>query len=956
MSSRHQDYAAVTDLAAELCDAIQRDRPRLIQLLVASELSSDAIGVPSPSLTGSRSVTALHYAVELKQKSRATILETLLNRIPQNSTQVEQLGTGQVRRHNLGSSSDDATRIGSEEYTPLCWAALHANVDAVRLLIAKGADVNSQTSFEQESNIADLLLDAGANASLQDANDDTALHLLLARGNASLALRVLNRSQTPVDQFNVYGWSLLHCIARYVRTVDTAKLLNLLIAKGVSLLALNCNGLTALQIAERHNKGVFDLLRFYEQPKANENTTSLSFGERVSSYQPSEAEIKCLKALYTSDYESHKARNPERSPGTCEWVLEHPQYIQWRGQDSGLLWISADPGCGKSVLASFLIDFFNGSESQRAQPTNVCYFFFKDDNEQQNNAVTGLSAILHQFFSINKHLIKHCLQVSEAKGDRFRNELTSMWGILLSATADQASPKTILVIDGLDECGSSSLPDLLQALTNLRNLETGNAQRSQARLKIFVTSRPYVQIADGLDHPLTIRLRGEDESLSTKKDIVRVIESRLNKLAKRRKLSREVRDLLIERLSDGAGQTFLWVSLVLKDLEESLRTSKKILGDLIDRKLPTLDEIYESLLNKAIDRMAARKALYIILGASRPLSLAEMNVAFTVGKDIQKYDNSNEEPDIEATIKNLCGFFVQVIDEKFYFIHHTAREFLLSENSQETVALKQWRQSFDPIESQITLSELCAVYLLSLFMEAKPPDDFRTPGKPKGYYFTNPSFFDYAAEYWAEHFGYAQRRASRYLLDLVNKIYESIVFSTPDEYLPHIYYIVLIRQRCPSRYVPPSEHKKLTYAILAGHETIVHELLREGNPPDRGACCRTCSIKFSVLWAVVSKYPGSLEVLLQHGADIKVKELSGSTPLHIACERGRESDIRCLIANGASLDCTNDSGDTPFHVAIKSRRFIAVSVLLEASNSVEGNTAPKRLDQSGFPMLSVFLK
>jgi hypothetical protein len=67
------------------------------------------------------------------------------------------------------------------------------------------------------------------------------------------------------------------------------------------------------------------------------------------------AELDCLLALYTSDYESHKKRNDPPVEGTCRWFLQHEKYLHWHASNvSELLWLSADPGCGKSVLTSFL--------------------------------------------------------------------------------------------------------------------------------------------------------------------------------------------------------------------------------------------------------------------------------------------------------------------------------------------------------------------------------------------------------------------------------------------------------------------------------------------------------------------------------------------------------------------------------------------------------------------------
>src|SRR5690348_12943644 len=100
----------------------------------------------------------------------------------------------------------------------------------------------------------------------------------------------------------------------------------------------------------------------------------------------------CHQTLKTSQYEQHKDINPPRVSGTCQWVLTHKRYLKWHESAlDDLLWISADPGCGKSVLAKSLID----NEFQNTDSHTVCYFFFKD-NDEQDNIATALCALLHQ--------------------------------------------------------------------------------------------------------------------------------------------------------------------------------------------------------------------------------------------------------------------------------------------------------------------------------------------------------------------------------------------------------------------------------------------------------------------------------------------------------------------------------------------------------------------------------
>src|SRR5437868_6231516 len=86
--------------------------------------------------------------------------------------------------------------------------------------------------------------------------------------------------------------------------------------------------------------------------------------------------LRCLKK---SSYESHRRRVRDPVKGTCTWVTEHPKYREWvEKQGAGLLLLSADPGCGKSVMASFLVGHLTTKTD-----AIVCYFFFKDDSEDQ---------------------------------------------------------------------------------------------------------------------------------------------------------------------------------------------------------------------------------------------------------------------------------------------------------------------------------------------------------------------------------------------------------------------------------------------------------------------------------------------------------------------------------------------------------------------------------------------
>jgi hypothetical protein len=80
-------------------------------------------------------------------------------------------------------------------------------------------------------------------------------------------------------------------------------------------------------------------------------------------------------------YEDPINYTPESHPGTCEWFVRHHGYATWlESRENNLLLATVAPGCGKSVLARFLIK----TNLPRYQNDSVIvYFFFKEAPSKQ---------------------------------------------------------------------------------------------------------------------------------------------------------------------------------------------------------------------------------------------------------------------------------------------------------------------------------------------------------------------------------------------------------------------------------------------------------------------------------------------------------------------------------------------------------------------------------------------
>ncbi|KAI0418625.1 hypothetical protein F5X98DRAFT_373437 [Xylaria grammica] len=508
-------------------------------------------------------------------------------------------------------------------------------------------------------------------------------------------------------------------------------------------------------------------------------------------YGPLQSANKLSSVLHVSDYEEHKARNPTAAHGTCTWILNHAQYQTWlAATDSPLLWVSGDAGCGKSVLASFLVDYHKSK-----QEANVCYFFFEADNSEQRQASQGLSAILDQLCTSQPELVQSASALL-AEGQTL-TDLATLWQLITAATEDPNARPTICFVDGLDECEETSRQQLLSLISEYFAMAIQEDKRestTRKKLKLLVTSRPDNTIRNALNrwktapaarrnddfrrievekpHLAVLSLRGEDETDAINKDIKVVIKDAMEELGCLGQPI-DILESIEEELTSSRSITFLWVTLIMALLKQGVagRVSRSDLEDVVKSK--RIDAIYAILLNSNAKQPSAQKMLSIILAALRPLTVEELGIAFVVKPDHEtlgqaarpRRPSSMTFNDVEQElvdpfedhIRGLCGPFVRIVDNRVYLVHQTARDFLLdpasSQEFDEPVfgmdesGGSGWLQTFTFTSVHTVLLEICVTYLYMLGKRSGIPGS--VAGEPSA---KTSAFLEYAATSWTTHF------------------------------------------------------------------------------------------------------------------------------------------------------------------------------------------------------------
>ncbi|PGH15678.1 hypothetical protein AJ79_02272 [Helicocarpus griseus UAMH5409] len=628
-----------------------------------------------------------------------------------------------------------------------------------------------------------------------------------------------------------------------------------------------------------------------------------------------ERATKCHRVFKTSRYERHKNMNPDPAPDTCGWALEDDQYIRWRdNQHDDLFWISAHPGCGKSVLSKYLVD--NRLFEKHSSAHSLCYFFFKD-NIEQDNIAQCLCAILHQLFGYQPHLLTHAIEVFEKTGKKLQTDVDQLWKIFKNAVTDERAQRVTCILDALDECREDDCRLIIQFLSDFYNRPS--SPNSKSCVKFLITSRPYYNIKLSFGNHPPNRLRGEEKTKEVSEEIDIVVKANICTLARRVGLHKKERDRLLEKLLTMSNRTYLWWHLVFEKLQQADKRTWKAFDELIEDIPETLDQAYEKLLTTANSRIRGKTEtlLRIVVGARRHLTLAEMDIAFQLGKEsshAQKFEDLDLDGDkLAERIQELCGFCVCIEDSRVHLIHQTVKEFLVPD--QTTAAKDGWKHSLDKHTTEVLLTKICVQYL-SFEHFGDPNIGWIHPEGTEQFEGGRYAFLNYSSNSWYEHFSNLDAASQESMKDAVLRLYRECAgfprfhlwtnahnyLSTFDvlgdaEGLRHIHTATRLGQRVVVKWLVDEQgvnvnlkdedgNTPVRYSVWGGHHSVMDFLLERGAKID---------LRDTLNMACEGGHRVTVEKLLNKGADVNDDALRSAA----GNKKGDEKIVQMLLNKGA---------------------------------------------------------
>jgi len=383
---------------------------------------------------------------------------------------------------------------------------------------------------------------------------------------------------------------------------------------------------------------------------------------------------KCVQDLHATDPRDDKKRIEDTKGGLLDdsyrWILKNPDFREWHdSRQSQLLWVKGDPGKGKTML---LCGIINELKQSLAKTNLLSYFFCQATDTRINNATAVLRGLLYLLVVQQPSLISHIQKKHDHAGKALfedANAWIALSKIFTSILQDPNLGSTYLVVDALDEC-VVDLPKLLDFI----------AQQSSAspRIKWIVSSRNWPDIEERLakaGQGVRLSLELNAESVSAAVDVF--IQQKVLQLSQDKKYDSKTREAVQHHLSTNADGTFLWVALVYQNLKD---VPKRNVRKMLSAFPPGLDSLYKRMMQQLCssgDADICKEILAVAATVYRPTTLEEL-VALT-----EQLEGVLDDPDSIQEIIGQCGSFLTVRENTVYFVHQSAKDFLLAQASRD---------------------------------------------------------------------------------------------------------------------------------------------------------------------------------------------------------------------------------------------------------------------------------
>lgn len=641
---------------------------------------------------------------------------------------------------------------------------------------------------------------------------------------------------------------------------------------------------------------------------------------------PTEQTTTCLASLDEIDQSEYMSQVLGRSKHACTWIWHNPKFRAWHdSNESNLLWITAKAGYGKTTLAAHVFESVSlkqreggpASFSGDTKPVVLTFFFQRNYHEAGQTSLVALKTLTGQLARQRRRTLPVLLQrykrLSAEGGFTWSwANMSSVFGDMLECLSPQE--RIYIFLDAIDECETNSVASITEWINGIVQTPDLSAQ-ARLDVKVLATSRPGGMLLHTLKDVPTLAIQESDTAF----DIKTFIHAQVEQFSHHRQLRPEVSRRIAKFLKDNAQGMFLWVMLVMKELEKrDVRLTDAVIAERLSTIPLTLVETYTTII-QAPPRTRQEDMWRVIrwlLYACRPFTLSELEIGLCLE------DNTPSWHGFAGDLEFLCGSLIRVDGPgtKIGFIHQTARSFLESyvQNSsvQEVAGLHM-----DARSSHETMALTCIRCLSSSDkMEALNQElvtmEFQRPYvQAIERFFQQHPFFRYATESWAHHIRAAGSKYNR----LNQAVYDFLSSHTRRTNVLRLTFFIF-KQGSAS---VPETHEPLHLAAYFNLPELASDLIID---PESSIDTVSETNDTPLVWAAEMGSTECVRLLLDAGANPNEFEYDGWSALHWAARNGHAEVAELLLESGAKIDQRDSKGNTPWDWAMDREHWGVIEV------------------------------
>jgi hypothetical protein len=647
----------------------------------------------------------------------------------------------------------------------------------------------------------------------------------------------------------------------------------------------------------------------------------------------------CLASLEYVDQSRELRSILSRSRNSCTWITRNDEYSAWsEAVQSSKLWLTAKAGHGKTTLAAHIHENLSLQRQSGVAngPSNskgviVLFFLFQRSNNETTSLVSAaftnfIAQLAKEVPAAMKLLSKrHALLSRKGKFDWSLAQLSDVLSDMLNAVGSDAVVH--ILIDAFDEATVASQGFIIEWIRNnivIDPIDSWHPEHAGTILKVLITSRPDGEMLDHASGFSRLDIKLSD----TAEDMQSLIQSRMAELATRRRLSSDVVRRISQFLDARAHGMFIWVILILKELEQrNERLTDEVVAEKLSKIPANLIDTYTVMLNSGSQARGNDmwRILRWLMFATRVLTLSELQEGMCLETGTDAWH------DFRGDLEYICGSLVQITGGKelVTFVHPKARDFVHSRTIDTNPAVfdgvsMDYRAANDNL-AQICLQHFiqngCLRKLVKQLWTSKPyAERMSIVYKHLAH---ECSFCGYAASAWYQHLRAAQTPDTP-LADMVLTLME-------DRWSRDGLMILKFYSEGRS-WGPGSKQTTLHIAAYFNLPWLARQCIQQNGDAVNGS---TYLYITPIVFAAEMGATEVVQILLEAGADPNAFEKDGWSALHWAARNGYNTIAELLLEHGAQVNPQDAKGYTPSEWAIDREHWDTAALIMMTEASVD---------------------